>query len=133
MRRPRELLRDLFRELTQPPAFAGHAFDAFNQVDRYGTLKEFMMKTYIVVLTMIGAIVGQSAFAQSAAPLTRAQVRDELMRLEAAGYDPAKGDEGEYPADIQAAEAKLAEQDRARMAAAAAHAPAAGMPAQTSN
>ncbi|OXI82926.1 hypothetical protein CFB50_30725 [Burkholderia sp. AU33423] len=91
------------------------------------------MKTYIAVLTMVGAIVAQSAFAQSAAPLTRAQVRDELMRLEAAGYDPAKGDEGEYPADIQAAEAKLAEQDRARMAAAAARAPASGMPAQTSN
>ncbi|WP_175812664.1 DUF4148 domain-containing protein [Burkholderia contaminans] len=90
------------------------------------------MKTYIAVLTMIGAIVGQSAFAQSAVPLTRAQVRDELIRLEAAGYDPAKGDEGEYPADIQAAEAKLAEQDQARMAAAA-HAPASGMPAQTSN
>ncbi|AOJ36369.1 DUF4148 domain-containing protein [Burkholderia metallica] len=91
------------------------------------------MKTYIVVLTMIGAIVCQSAFAQTAAPLTRAQVRDELMRLEAAGYDPAKGDEGEYPADIQAAEAKLAEQDRARTAAAAALAPAAGMPAPTGN
>ncbi|MBJ9594998.1 MULTISPECIES: DUF4148 domain-containing protein [Burkholderia] len=91
------------------------------------------MRTYIALLTMIGAIVGQSAFAQAAAPLTRAQVRDELMRLEAAGYDPAKGDDGEYPADIQAAEAKLAEQDRARMAASAAHAPAAGMPVQTSN
>ncbi|MCA8283873.1 DUF4148 domain-containing protein [Burkholderia cepacia] len=91
------------------------------------------MKAYIAVLTMIAAMVGQSAFAQSAAPLTRAQVRDELMRLEAAGYDPAKGDDGEYPADIQAAQARLAEQDRARMSAAAAHAPAAGMPAQNSN
>ncbi|MBW5810196.1 DUF4148 domain-containing protein [Burkholderia sp. COPS] len=91
------------------------------------------MKAYIAVLTIIVAIVGQSAFAQSAAPLTRAQVRDELMRLEAAGYDPAKGDDGEYPADIQAAQARLAEQDRARMAAAAVHAPAAGMPAQNSN
>ncbi|KVX57594.1 DUF4148 domain-containing protein [Burkholderia cepacia] len=91
------------------------------------------MKAYIAVLTMIAAIAGQSAFAQSAAPLTRAQVRDELMRLEAAGYDPAKGDDGEYPADIQAALARLADQDRARMAAAAAHAPAAGMPAQNSN
>lgn len=91
------------------------------------------MKTYIVLLMIIGAIAGQSAFAQSAAPLTRAQVRDELMRLEAAGYDPAKGDDGEYPADIQAAEARLAEQDRARVAALPAHAPAPGMPAQTSN
>ncbi|MGN7983303.1 DUF4148 domain-containing protein [Burkholderia sp. 22313] len=92
------------------------------------------MKTCIALLMMIGAIAGQSAFAQTTAPLTRAQVREELMRLEAVGYDPSKGDDGEYPADIQAAQAKLAEQDRARMAAAAAaHAPAPAMPAQTSN
>ncbi|KVH63013.1 hypothetical protein WS89_00115 [Burkholderia sp. MSMB1072] len=91
------------------------------------------MKTYIALLMMIGALVGQAAFAQSAAPLTRAQVREELMRLEAAGYDPAKGDEGEYPADIQAAEAMLADRDRAHMAASVAHAPDAGMPAQTGN
>ena len=91
------------------------------------------MKTYIALLMMIGAIVGQSAFAQSAAPLTRAQVRDELIRLEAAGYDPAKGDEGAYPADIQAAEAKLAEQDLARMAASITRAAEPGMPAPIGN
>ncbi|AFQ49682.1 DUF4148 domain-containing protein [Burkholderia cepacia] len=92
------------------------------------------MKTYIALLMIVGALAGQSAFAQSTAPLTRAQVREELIRLEAAGYDPSKGDDGEYPADIQAAQAKLAEQDRARMAAsAAAHAPAPGMPAQLGN
>ncbi|WP_193099826.1 DUF4148 domain-containing protein [Burkholderia sp. Z1] len=91
------------------------------------------MKTYIVVLTMIGVIVGQSAFAQSAAPLTRAQVREELMRLEAAGYDPSKGDDGEYPADIQAAQAKVAAQDQARMAALAAKAAGAGAPAPAGN
>ncbi|RQR40498.1 MULTISPECIES: DUF4148 domain-containing protein [unclassified Burkholderia] len=92
------------------------------------------MKTCIVLLMMIGALSGQSAFAQSNAPLTRAQVREELIRLEAAGYDPSKGDDGEYPADIQAAQAKLAEQDQARMAAsAAAHAQASGMPAQVGN
>ncbi|RQR26048.1 DUF4148 domain-containing protein [Burkholderia sp. Bp9143] len=91
------------------------------------------MKTCIALL-MIGVISGQSAFAQANAPLTRAQVREELIRLEAAGYDPSKGDDGEYPADIQAAQAKLAEQDRARMAAsAAAPAPAPAMPAQTDN
>ncbi|KVL52903.1 DUF4148 domain-containing protein [Burkholderia territorii] len=88
------------------------------------------MKTCIALL-MIGVIAGQSAFAQSNAPLTRAQVRDELIRLETAGYDPSKGDDGEYPADIQAAMAKLAEQDRARMAALpAAPASASVMPAQ---
>ncbi|KML63063.1 hypothetical protein VL15_00965 [Burkholderia cepacia] len=91
------------------------------------------MKTYIAVLMMIGVIVGQSAFAQSAAPLTRAQVREELMRLEAAGYDPSKGDDGEYPADIQAAQAKVAAQDQARMAALAAKAAGAGAPAPAGN
>ncbi|MDN7902531.1 DUF4148 domain-containing protein [Burkholderia diffusa] len=92
------------------------------------------MKTCIALLMMIGVISGQAAFAQSNAPLTRAQVREELIRLEAAGYDPSKGDDGEYPADIQAALAKLAEQDRARMAALpAAPAPASVMPVQTGN
>ncbi|KAB0660436.1 DUF4148 domain-containing protein [Burkholderia diffusa] len=92
------------------------------------------MKTCIALLMMIGVISGQVAFAQSNAPLTRAQVREELIRLEAAGYDPSKGDDGEYPADIQAALAKLAEQDRARMAALpAAPAPASVMPVQTVN
>ncbi|WP_175908855.1 DUF4148 domain-containing protein [Burkholderia sp. BCC1640] len=93
------------------------------------------MKTCIALLMMIGVVSGQSAFAQLNAPLTRAQVREELIRLEAAGYDPSKGDDGEYPADIQAALAKVAEQDRARMAALPAPpappAPAAVMPAQT--
>ncbi len=94
------------------------------------------MKTCIALLMMIGVTSGQAAFAQSNAPLTRAQVREELIRLEAAGYDPSKGDDGEYPADIQAALAKLAEQDRARMAAlpaAPAPAPASVMPVQTGN
>ncbi|WP_174906587.1 DUF4148 domain-containing protein [Burkholderia diffusa] len=92
------------------------------------------MKTCIALLMMIGVISGQAAFAQSNAPLTRAQVREELIRLEAAGYDPSKGDDGEYPADIQAALAKLAEQDRARMAALpAAPAPASVMPMQIGN
>ncbi|WP_175816098.1 DUF4148 domain-containing protein [Burkholderia diffusa] len=92
------------------------------------------MKTCIALLMMIGVISGQSAFAQSNAPLTRAQVREELIRLEAAGYDSSKGDDGEYPADIQAALAKLAEQDRARMAALpAAPAPASVMPMQIGN
>ncbi|MBU9441161.1 DUF4148 domain-containing protein [Burkholderia multivorans] len=72
------------------------------------------MKTLIALLTTTAAVVVQSAFAQPTAPLTRAEVRDELMRLEAAGYDPSRGDDGTYPADIQAAEAKLAVQAQAQ-------------------
>jgi hypothetical protein len=52
------------------------------------------------------------AFAQSATgPLTRAQVRAELIELERAGYRPSTADDATYPEDIQAAEAKVASQD----------------------
>ncbi|HTI17357.1 MAG TPA: DUF4148 domain-containing protein [Trinickia sp.] len=40
-------------------------------------------------------------------PLTRAEVRADLIRLEQAGYRPSTKDI-HYPADIQAAEAKVA-------------------------
>ncbi|MDR5783131.1 DUF4148 domain-containing protein [Caballeronia sp. LZ065] len=43
-------------------------------------------------------------------PLTRAQVKAELVQLEQAGYSPATGEEPNYPNDIQAAEAKVAAQ-----------------------
>ncbi|WP_206996826.1 DUF4148 domain-containing protein [Trinickia mobilis] len=50
------------------------------------------------------------SFAQSNQPLTRAQVRQELIELEQAGYNPARADDYNYPADIQAAEARVAAQ-----------------------
>ncbi|MEX3634487.1 DUF4148 domain-containing protein [Paraburkholderia sp. BR14320] len=50
--------------------------------------------------------------------LTRAEVMHELEELEAAGYNPSMGDDGSYPADIQAAEAKVAAMHRAESAAA---------------
>lgn len=44
---------------------------------------------------------------QSDAPVTRAQVRAELKALSSVGYTASAGDDNNYPADIQAAEAKL--------------------------
>ncbi|SEB23564.1 DUF4148 domain-containing protein [Paraburkholderia sartisoli] len=53
------------------------------------------------------------AFAQTTnGPVTRAEVRADLVRLEQAGYRPAATDP-HYPAAIQAAEAKVAAQDSA--------------------
>jgi len=49
-------------------------------------------------------------------PLTRAQVKAELVQLEQAGYSPAMGEQANYPADIQAAEAKVAAQRNANEA-----------------
>ena len=51
------------------------------------------------------------SFAQaSQAPLTRAQVRAELVQLEKAGYRPSLSSPY-YPADLQAAEARVAQQN----------------------
>jgi len=45
--------------------------------------------------------------------VTRAEVLHELEELEAVGYNPSQGDESDYPADIQAAEAKVAARHQA--------------------
>ncbi|MEW6345931.1 MAG: DUF4148 domain-containing protein [Paraburkholderia sp.] len=52
-----------------------------------------------------------AAFAQSNQPLTRAEVRSQLVQLEKAGYNPADADNTTYPADIQSAEARVAAQN----------------------
>jgi hypothetical protein len=47
------------------------------------------------------------SFAQGTnGPVTRAEVRADLVQLEKAGYEPARIDP-DYPADIQAAEARV--------------------------
>ncbi len=52
------------------------------------------------------------SFAQpSNGPLTRAQVRAQLIQLERAGYNPAAGNKSQYPSGIQAAEARVAAQN----------------------
>ncbi|MFD1554840.1 DUF4148 domain-containing protein [Paraburkholderia silviterrae] len=51
------------------------------------------------------------SFAQSSGPVTREQVRAELIRLEQAGYRVGDDDQTKYPEKIQAAEAKVAAQD----------------------
>ena len=57
-----------------------------------------------------------ASFAQSNQPLTRAEVRAQLVQLEKAGYNPAAGRDPSYPEDIQAAEAKVALQNASAQA-----------------
>ncbi|KWF37864.1 DUF4148 domain-containing protein [Burkholderia pseudomultivorans] len=57
----------------------------------------------VVAATALSASAG--AFAQS--NVTRAQVRNELVQLEQAGYKPSQSSPY-YPADIQAAQARVA-------------------------
>jgi hypothetical protein len=66
-----------------------------------------------VVVSLVVVVVAAPAlsFAQgSSEPLTRAQVKAELVQIEQAGYSVGSGDSTNYPADIQAAEAKVAAQ-----------------------
>lgn len=64
-----------------------------------------------VVAAVLAAPI--ASFAQSNAPLTRAQVRAELVQLEKAGYNQASRNDATYPAEIQAAEARVAAENGA--------------------
>jgi hypothetical protein len=72
------------------------------------------MKTRTLVqaaLVAAVAIAPALSFAQETqAPKTRAEVRAELVELERAGYNPSVGEDVNYPADIQAAEARVQQQ-----------------------
>lgn len=65
------------------------------------------------LITAILAIPA-SAFAQTNQGLTRAEVRADLVQVEQAGYMPGDGDATNYPADIQAAETRIAMQSVAQ-------------------
>ncbi|SAK49681.1 membrane protein [Caballeronia temeraria] len=52
-----------------------------------------------------------ASFAQSNQPLTRAEVREQIVQLEKAGYNPGVVSDSKYPADIQAAEARVSAQN----------------------
>ena len=75
------------------------------------------MKTLICLTLAVSALASPAlTFAQTTSDqLTRAQVRADIVRVEQAGYRPGSGD-NDYPVEIQAAEAKIVEQDEARRA-----------------
>ena len=64
------------------------------------------MKPLIRVAIVALAISPIAAHAQTNEPVTRAEVRAELVQLENAGYNPSVKDPY-YPRDIQAAEARV--------------------------
>ncbi|MEX3937083.1 DUF4148 domain-containing protein [Paraburkholderia phymatum] len=71
------------------------------------------MKTFakaFVIAALISAPL--AAFAQTSQPVTRAQVREELVQLHNVGYSPLD-DRNSYPVHIEAAEARLAAQNAA--------------------
>ncbi|HEY2023552.1 DUF4148 domain-containing protein [Paraburkholderia sp.] len=70
------------------------------------------MKALIYAALVASALAAPAvSFAQDAtAPATRAEVRADLIRLEQAGYRPSAKDV-HYPANLQAAEARIQGQD----------------------
>lgn len=72
------------------------------------------MKSLIQAVALAAVLaVPVVSFAQAQTgngPLTRAQVRGELVQLERAGYRPSVNDQ-HYPNDIQSAEARVAGRD----------------------
>ncbi|REE22275.1 uncharacterized protein DUF4148 [Paraburkholderia sp. BL27I4N3] len=70
-----------------------------------------MKKALVCFALAVGTLAAPVlSFAQANGPVTRAEVRADLVRLEQAGYNPSRGDDADYPAAIQAAEAKVAAQ-----------------------
>ncbi|MGN6667748.1 MAG: DUF4148 domain-containing protein [Trinickia sp.] len=63
----------------------------------------------VITVSVIGAPV--LSFAQSNGPITRTQVREELIQLEQAGYRVPVGNNPHYPEDIQAAQARVTEKN----------------------
>lgn len=69
------------------------------------------MKTLIAAALAATVLAAPTlSFAQANQPVTRAQVRAELAQLEQAGYRPGVSSPY-YPADLQAAQAKVAQQN----------------------
>jgi uncharacterized protein YjaZ len=68
-----------------------------------------IMKLATVIIAAALAIPATASFAQNQ-PLTRAEVKAQLVQAEQAGYNP-NADNITYPAQIQAADAKIAAQN----------------------
>ncbi|HEV7819807.1 MAG TPA: DUF4148 domain-containing protein [Burkholderiales bacterium] len=70
----------------------------------------------LIRAVVVAAVLAPPAISfaqQSDAPITRAQVYDQLVQIEQAGFDPRGGEYVYYPADVEAALARLAAQSAA--------------------
>jgi hypothetical protein len=78
-----------------------------------GSIMKSLIKAVALVVVLAAPVV---SFAQSEQPLTRAEVKAQLKQLEAVGYNPGVSNDATYPADIQAAEARVAAQNASAQA-----------------
>ena len=66
----------------------------------------FTIKAVALAIAIAAPAVSYSQ--SSNEPVTRAQIRAQLVQLERAGYRPSAADNMAYPNDLQAAEARVA-------------------------
>lgn len=76
-----------------------------------------MKAALVTAITFLPAL----AFAQSSEPLTRGQIRAQLIQLEKAGYNPVSACSGDCPGSLRRAEATVAQR---RISASNAYGPA---------
>jgi hypothetical protein len=74
------------------------------------------MKTFTKAIAIAAIIAAPAAaFAQATTdnqqPLTRAEVKNQLIQLEQAGYNPSTANDPSYPNDIQAAERRVQQEN----------------------
>lgn len=71
-------------------------------------MKSLFSAAFVAALAIPGAAFAQAVQPQSNQPVTRAEVKSDLKRVEQAGYNPATSNDDNYPANVQAAEARAA-------------------------
>lgn len=92
------------------------------------------MKSLVVTAAAAMMVAAPALSCAQAAqpPVTRAQVLQELYDLESVGYNPARGEVGNYPDDILAAQQRLTAKRVAQRKAAQAAYGSSGEPATES-
>ncbi|QGZ66873.1 DUF4148 domain-containing protein [Paraburkholderia acidisoli] len=85
----------------------------------------------LAAVTVAALAVPAVSYAQTTndRPLTRAEVRQQLIDIEQAGYNPATANDIDYPSDVQAAQRRLAQTKMANQNGAGATTSGYGAPA----
>ncbi|POR47943.1 uncharacterized protein DUF4148 [Paraburkholderia eburnea] len=72
--------------------------------------RTLIQAAFVAALVAAPALSYAQSVDQNNAPKTRAEVRAELIQIEQAGYNPATANDSNYPSDIQAAEARVSQE-----------------------
>jgi Domain of unknown function (DUF4148) len=94
-----------YMPIAHPPVLVGTVVrTTFHRMEKI--MKNRILTTIVSTAAVAVALAASSAYAQTSL-VTRAQVRAELAQLRAAGYDQSRGEDVTYPAQLQAAQARV--------------------------